>query len=263
MDLYDLRFYFSLDVPIRALSSPLLKAAVCAYTAKHLSRVNVNSKAGPPSSPRSTTMWPEADQVDWAVLGARYYASAINLLRETLKEPHLLSFSSNPSPRDQEISMGINMKTSGCCQTESAATPEAPISTIGLDEVLAATAILCVYEHISASESAWSGHLSGTRMLLNMAKFGLMPSTMASEHTDGIRPSKARKSIFWNFVRQDFLAACKVHLIVFFVRNSLQLRYSHHGQSDTYQYRRSTHLEGSGLTVGQQRKNRSQACFGK
>lgn len=267
LDLYDLGSYFSQDVPIQALSSPLLKAAVCAYTAKYLGRVNVDPKAGSPSPPGSMTMSPEADQVDLAVLEARYYASAINLLRETLEDPRLLSFSSKQSSRDLNMPHDVNIKDYDDDQMEAmepaAATSKVQISTTGLDEVLAATAILCAYEHISASNVAWSGHLSGTRMLLDMAKFGLMPSTMGSEHTNGIRSSKARRSIFWNFVRQDLLAACRSQLTLLSFTSAYKPCHSHRWQPDTYQYRRCTYLEGCRVTVRLRRKHCSQACIGR
>lgn len=77
------------------------------------------------------------------------------------------------------------------------------------DELLAVTAILCAYEHLSASDVAWSGHLSGTMTLLNMATHELRPYTLSPGSCDDLGPSKARKAIFWNFARQDFLAACR------------------------------------------------------
>lgn len=88
-------------------------------------------------------------------------------------------------------------------------------SCSGSDELLAATAILCVYEFLDASGSAWSRHLNGTKSLLDIAQVRIMqielPTVSGSFRLlQGLRkPSKARKAIFWNFARQDCLAACK------------------------------------------------------
>lgn len=101
MDLYDAGSYFSVDVPIQSLSSPLLKAAVCAYAAKHVSRISMNAKADPTLLSPATTKWPEKDHVDWAVLGAQYYTTAINLLREELNEPQRMSTSMETGPGER------------------------------------------------------------------------------------------------------------------------------------------------------------------
>lgn len=99
MDLYDAGSYFSVDVPVQSLSRPLLKAAVCAYAAKHMSRLNVKSKIDPSSLQPTTTTTKShhKDQAEWAVLGAQYYTTAINLLREGLNEPRGLAASGDPS----------------------------------------------------------------------------------------------------------------------------------------------------------------------
>lgn len=75
--------------------------------------------------------------------------------------------------------------------------PEAEIS----DETLAAMAILCNFEFMSASDSEWSRHLSGTMLVLNLQQTGIISLLTSS-------PSPSRKAIFWNFFRQDVYAAC-------------------------------------------------------
>ena len=85
------------------------------------------------------------------------------------------------------------------------------------DDVLAATAILSVYEFLDASGAAWSRHLNGTKSLLDMAQTKMVsielpaaPGCFQSLH-ELKKPSRARKAIFWNFARQDCLAACRSH----------------------------------------------------
>ena len=72
------------------------------------------------------------------------------------------------------------------------------------------TAILCVYEFLSATGAAWSRHLNGTKSLLVIAEGGMMPLGELS-----VPPSKARRATFWNFARQDYLAACKSSALIF------------------------------------------------
>jgi hypothetical protein len=84
------------------------------------------------------------------------------------------------------------------------------------DETLAAAAILCVYEFLDNANTAWARHLSGTKSLFDMAENeGMMPvqsPTSPGAISQRIKPSRARKATFWNFARQDFLAACKYQI---------------------------------------------------
>jgi hypothetical protein len=72
---------------------------------------------------------------------------------------------------------------------------------------------LCVYEFLDNANTAWARHLSGTKSLFDLAeKEGMMPvqsPTSPGSLSQRITPSRARRATFWNFARQDFLAACK------------------------------------------------------
>jgi hypothetical protein len=72
---------------------------------------------------------------------------------------------------------------------------------------------LCVYEFLDNANSAWARHLSGTKSLFDLAeKEGMMPvqsPTSPGAMSQRIKPSRARRATFWNFARQDFLAACE------------------------------------------------------
>src|SRR5204862_5137597 len=90
------------------------------------------------------------------------------------------------------------------------------LSSAHSDEVLAAAAILSVYEFLDATGPAWNRHLSGVKSLLDIAEVGMMPvEQRVSPGVPAFPPpkkpglSKARKATFWNFARQDYLAACK------------------------------------------------------
>ncbi|KAJ5812456.1 Zn(II)2Cys6 transcription factor [Penicillium riverlandense] len=191
LDLYFLDSYFETEVPMKALTHPLLKYAACAYAAKHLSRTR--QKTDCPRAPvrhsdvKTTTTWPNHYSVDWAWYGAKYYAQAINLLRDTLRHT-----------QDPDGSLGQQVTPTYMSDMQSISQPE-KYSPFG-DETLAAMAILCNYEFMSASDAEWARHLSGTMLVLELQQTGVS-SIIAS------RPSKARKAIFWNFFRQDVYAA--------------------------------------------------------
>ncbi|OTA65071.1 hypothetical protein K449DRAFT_392154 [Hypoxylon sp. EC38] len=191
LDLYFLGAYFEHEVPLKALSHPLLKCAACAYAAKHLSRTRRKTDS-PRSSLRhsqvaTTTTWPDSAAVDWAWHGARYYAEAIKLLRETLDHSGNLV-----TPTHSQTSS----ESSSSLQSED---PSAVCARVS-DETLAAMAILCNFEFMSASDVEWTRHLNGTLLVSDLHRTGLV-SLMSSP------PSKARKAIFWNLFRQDVYAA--------------------------------------------------------
>ena len=174
MDLFDLGCYFSHHVPVQALSHPLLKHAACAYAAKQLGRAKGKKAVyGGVTGLQANMEMYEDLFVDWEWEGAVHYDKSINLLKEVIQDEHA---------------------------TRS-------------DEVVAATAILSVYEFISATGAAWSRHLNGTKSLLDIVEDSMMPVelpgfnfTMFSPRR---QPSTARRATFWNFARQDYIAACE------------------------------------------------------
>ena len=95
--------------------------------------------------------------------------------------------------------------------TRSIRSDDRAIVLLKSDEVIAATAILCGYEFMSATGAAWSGHLNGFKSLLEIAEGSMVPLEMPvldSVFSQYQNPCKARKATFWNFARQDYLAAC-------------------------------------------------------
>lgn len=209
MDLFDLGTYFASYVPVRARSNPLLKYAACAYAAKQLGRVKgAKAKMGGVCS-RQAVMetWPDKDN-DFIWVGAKYYEKAIQLLMKQLQpdadnSPSLVAMDGHDdvdNPRKRRRRMSDSRGSHG----------------VYSDEVLAATAILSVYEFLDATDPAWNRHLSGVKSLLDMAEVGIMPpghrpssgdDRFAHLKKSGL--SKARRATFWNFARQDYLAACK------------------------------------------------------
>lgn len=230
MDLFDLGTYFATYVPVKALSNPLLKYAACAYAAKQLGRVK-GSKAvvgGVCASQASMELWPDAERVDWYYYGAKYYEKAIQLLMEALQHdgegPPLSTLEAFGQWQAAELCEdGEHTRKRRRRFSNSRLT-----SGVHCDEVLAATAILSVYEFLDATGPAWNRHLSGVKSLLDIAEVGMMPLERnpppgdAQFHTPK-RPglSKARRATFWNFARQDYLAACKFFHILLYCHESM------------------------------------------
>ena len=204
MDLFDLGTYFSSHVPVKALSNPLLRFSACALAAKQLGRVN-GVKAiigGVVSMQARMENWHGAGNVDWYYHAAKYYDKAIQLLMEVLKGDIndsdlglLVVDQGRPHP---ELMSGGKRDLGRLSNAES-------------DEVLAATAILSVYELLEASGPAWDRHLSGAKSLLDIAHVKMLslenPVPRPPSHSPTF--SKARRAIFWNFARQDHLSACQ------------------------------------------------------
>ncbi|CEJ62155.1 hypothetical protein PMG11_10663 [Penicillium brasilianum] len=215
MDLFDLGTYFASCVPVRARSNPLLKYAACAYAAKQLGRVKgAKAKMGGVCSRQAIMeVWHDKD-TDFAWLGAKYYEKAIQLLMKELQPD-----AEAPPPLSTPEAFGQWQANELCDDTEYPRKRRRRVSNSRLsrgvhsDEILAATAILSVYEFLDATGPAWSRHLSGVKSLLDVTEVGIMPLEHHSSEGDSpyqyrkSRLSRARKAAFWNFARQDYLAA--------------------------------------------------------
>ena len=183
MDLFDCGHFFSYHVPVKALESPLLKYAACAYAAKQLDRVGGSKPVlGACSQQAKMELWPNMGKTDWQWVGAKYYDKAIGLLLGAL---------------EQQQSDGR--------ESELGNSPQSPPKTS--DNLLAAAAILCEYEAMDIA-GAWSRHLNGTKTLLDIAEIGMRPAGDSARDMENIKLfAGSRKAIFWNFARQDFAAA--------------------------------------------------------
>jgi hypothetical protein len=237
MDLYDQGCYFAQLVPVQALSNPLLKYSACAYAAKQLGRVRGRKAVvgGNVTNQAEMERFPNPETVDWEYLGAKYYDKAIQLLMEELSNSRAQEMSVTPIPEE--------IFTPQSAAQSPRSVPSAPAiqrrgpprshNTSKSDETLAAVAILCVYEFLDNANTAWSRHLSGTKSLFDMAENeGMMPvrsPTSPGSLSERVKPSRARKAAFWNFARQDFLAACKPPTSSYYLRLHLIIRqYSHY-----------------------------------
>lgn len=218
MDLFDLGCYFAHHVPVQAISNPLLRYSACAYAAKQLGRVRGRKAVvgGNASKQADMELYPRLESANWPYIGAKYYDRAISLLMEELSNSRNHGAPMTPMTTSEEAFSPSSAQSSHGGQLtpghKRRRLPRPPSSSHA-DETLAAGAILCVYEFLDNANTAWSRHLSGTKSLFDLAeKEGMMPvqsPTSPGAISERIRPSRARRATFWNFARQDFLAACE------------------------------------------------------
>ncbi|KAL5383924.1 hypothetical protein DPSP01_005724 [Paraphaeosphaeria sporulosa] len=207
MDLFDLGTYFSSYVPVKAQENLLLKYAALAYSAKALGRVQGRKTVMGGGVARQSQMeiYPDTQLVDWSHKATQYYDMAVSLLLKALKANALSSPDSDSDGGDS--SYGPDDRSPGRRRTSGS--NAAGLST---DELLAASAILCVYEFLDGSDKEWTRHLKGAKSLLVVAQERLSPMrTMAADPITSSANfglvSKARRATFWNIARQDMLAA--------------------------------------------------------
>ncbi|KAF1964863.1 hypothetical protein BU23DRAFT_546898 [Bimuria novae-zelandiae CBS 107.79] len=208
MDLFDLGTYFSSYVPVKAQDNLLLKYAALTYSAKSLSRISGRKPVmgGSVTRQAQMEMYPDTHLIDWSHKATQYYDIAVSLLLKALKENAMC-----PSDSDSEAGescVGMDGASPPKRRRMSSNTP----SRLNVDELLAASAILCVYEFLDASVPEWARHLNGAKSLLHIAQERMVPLhlpgsiTMVTSANLGVI-SKARRATFWNIARQDMLAA--------------------------------------------------------
>ena len=208
MDLFDLGTYFASYVPVQARDNPLLKYAAVACAAKALARVQGRKPVMGGSVTRQARMeqYPEAPLVDWKHKAAVYYDTAVSLLLHALK----MDVASSPDESECE-QRHQNSAYDGPAHKRRRTSSNTSF-VANTDELLAASAILCVYEFLDTSVSDWAKHLNGAKSLLVLSQEHVMPlqlptptSSMPSANFNFT--SKARRATFWNIARQDMLAA--------------------------------------------------------
>lgn len=218
MDLFDLGTYFASYVPVKARENPLLKYAAVACAAKALARVQGRRPSIGSRGTRQAQMerYFDAQFIDWNHKAAVYYDNAVTLLLQALKMDS--TGISNESECEHRGYNGDLAFESGVQAPKRRRTSTNSSFVSGTDELLAASAILCVYESMDTSVSEWAKHLNGAKSLLVMTQERFMlqqmpsPCSSVSSMTSSFM-SKARKATFWNIARQDMLAACKCSIV--------------------------------------------------
>lgn len=213
MDLFDLGSYFASYVPVKAQTTPVLKYAAIAYSAKALGRVKGKRPimGGNAIRHARTELYPNTHSVDWYHKATEYYDNAVSLLRQALQDDSRGISQESATGEGQWRPADGSDGSFG--HTKRTSLSGFPVSRCSSDELLAATAILCVYEFLDASGPEWSRHLSGAKSLIDIAKDSMMPLQLPSPglalQSQSVKLSKARKATFWNVARQDMLSACK------------------------------------------------------
>lgn len=219
MDLFDLNLFFATRVPVLAVRCPLLLYSCAALSAKSLARVDGRkpTMGGQVTPTRKSSMesWPGSalDAKGWVHKAREYYDLAVSLLRQALAGAQRSPSLATP----EDISSQV-LHVTQC----------PPLPTTDSDELVAATAILCVYEFLDASGPEWSRHLDGAKSLFDVAKDRMVPlnlppspvsvapqathhfpENLLSHNSPPLQRdlSEGRKAVFWNFARQDMLSA--------------------------------------------------------
>ena len=229
MDLYDLGRYFSGYVPVQARNHALIRHAACAYAAKQIYLANRSPPDINRSPPRQAETRSFIDPtVDWEREGSFHYDQSIILLRQLILEDQ------SPNTPTDLTSILARAEKAGNAKRVDVAFGLQNISHDGLaqsrlrsDDVVAAAIILGIYEFMSNTGAAWSRHLWGTKSLLDTV---MRPVGTSSCNSPVISPrqhlSGARKATFWQFARQDYLAACRIPCHQTFVLWELNLSQS-------------------------------------
>ncbi|KAJ8115603.1 hypothetical protein OPT61_g2777 [Boeremia exigua] len=204
MDLFDRDTYFASYVPIQARENALLKNAAVACAAKALAQVQ-GCKSGGSRCHARAEIYPGSSSVDWKHKAAIYYDNAVSLLLQALKSDTTIT----PDDSDCEFRQRNGQLEHPAKRRRTSSNASCASST---DELLAASAILCVYEFLDTSMSEWAKHLNGAKSLLVHSQERLLPTQMQSPGSpisiSSLKfTSKARRSIFWNIARQDMHAA--------------------------------------------------------
>jgi hypothetical protein len=210
MDLYDLGTYFASYVPVKARENPLLKYAAVACAAKALARAQGRGRRT--TRPTRAAMYPEASPVDWKHKAAVYYDNAVSLLLQAVKTD--ANSTADASDCELRHHNGVVAKAYDTQAPKRRRTSSNASFVSNTDDLLAASAILCVYEFLDTSISEWAGHLNGAKSLLVLTQERMKPLRMPSPNSPVSSAtynfiSKARRATFWNIARQDVLAACK------------------------------------------------------
>jgi hypothetical protein len=164
------------------------------------------------SSTRSARveMYPDASLVDWKHKAAVFYDTAVSLLLQAVKN----DANSTPDASDCEL----RHHNGNIAYVYEAQAPKRRRTSSNAsfvsnpDDLLAASAILCVYEFLDTSISEWAGHLNGAKSLLVLTQERMKPLQMPTPGSPVSSAtynfiSKARRATFWNIARQDVLAA--------------------------------------------------------
>lgn len=206
LDLYDTGNYFTEHLPARLSTNLLLRSAVLAFAAKQLARSQglTAGTGGVCSQPAKTEHLPGATASSWLYRANIYNDQAISLLANALREENEGNGNSPAMYRDGSEFSGDRQKRRRLSNQRQS--PRNP------DDLLVASAILCVYEFIDGTGTEFSSHIDGARTLLNMGDGPFQQLFHRIKHSGGqmyspLPASRSRRAAFWSVARQDLTSA--------------------------------------------------------
>lgn len=209
MDLFDLGSFFAVDVPLKVAYCPLLLYASIALSAKALGRIRITAQHPKSSGSKRTP-------AEWSHKARFYYDQAITLLRQALenetRQASIGQQSPSPIVASSVADLEAGRQSLSPTRNKQNARNAEGLPRTDSDELIATTAILCVFEFLDASGLEWTRHLDGAKSLFDIAKDGTMPLSNRSPATV-LKPStstKGRRAVFWNICRQEMLNACEL-----------------------------------------------------
>ena len=196
MDVFNDQPYFSEHVILLAHTSALVRYAACATAAKHLGQMrDPESQVRPSRSQKRMLKHLIDSNLGFTWYGAKYYEKAIQLLTKQISHEDRSVSASSPNCIYQP-GMSASLGENNLLDEYNHATTSF--------QILAAC-ILCQYEDLSATQKAWSGHLSGLWKLFQpWLGHNASPLVFHAPH-----PVRAMEASFWYFVFNDMLDACE------------------------------------------------------
>lgn len=208
--MFDLDCFYSRQVPILALQSPLIMFSACAFAARQLSMTS--RRLPQPDS------WQTHTQIDLTTTQGRdytwiaeaYYDAAISLLRQHTSDIAAQDLRSTSLPMHDADTPTPTHRENASPFLNNQNSPRARLR----DESVIAVTILSCYEFLGGAAPNWSDHLDGIWSFLRLSdEAGLLDFGPPSPIPDtSLGPSRLIRAAFWNFARQDMLAACKSRL---------------------------------------------------
>lgn len=212
MDLFDLGSYFASYVPLKAVDNAVLRYAAVAYSAKSLSRKQKKRTSSVYGKVGTDTAL-DLPAVDWYRKATEYYDKAVSLLLEALKDRNAVTTGpaiEAPRATSAENSQGVPARKRRRTNSMTASSYT--------DEILAAIAILGLYEFLDGSIPEWVKHINGAKSVLGalqeQVQTQLIIENASLLDANLCFASKAQQAIFWNIARQDMLAACKYPYLI-------------------------------------------------
>ncbi|KAJ5781939.1 transcriptional regulator family: Fungal Specific TF [Penicillium psychrosexuale] len=202
LDLSDSQKFFTVHVPIRAISNLSVKYAIAALAAKHLARLKgvKASTGGMFTSPATTETYPNATQVDWFLKAANYYYLGASDLNNLTSDGYTTVSSSAILESPFEIvGRWISSRQTQANMKPASEDPNDMAIIRKTEELLASATLLTMYRLLDMPGDEWH---------MQLARIGpLFESLLGLHSVSSALFSHGIRAAFWNFARQDYLGS--------------------------------------------------------